>query len=120
MWPPVTPAPVTGAGGSARRRSVRTRRPRGRRPAARRRSRRAAIRSRPPGVLGRERDHAGGDATPLEGAARLRVDQERMIAAVGDDVDEADHDVVGRAGRYPAEAVRTDRVPPPGYGPPAV
>jgi hypothetical protein len=54
-------------------------------------------------------DEPGRDAAALDG--HLRVEEERLVAAVPRHVDEADQLVV-QTRRHPAEAVRTDLVPP--------
>ena len=52
------------------------------------------------------------DAATLATAARLRVDQERVVAAVPCHVDETDEQAVAIASSDPAQAVRPDPVPP--------
>ena len=67
-----------------------------------------------------EANYACTDLFVLNGAARLGVDQERVIAAVACDVDETNESVALGSGSHPTEAVRAYLVPPSGGGSSAV
>lgn len=61
-------------------------------------------------------DDGGSQALMLVGRVGFRVDEERVVCAVPRDVDEADQLTIGCSARNPAEGVRTDPIPPAGFG----
>jgi hypothetical protein len=72
--------------------------------------------SRGPGVLRGDLDCARSDAPTLVRTVRLRVDEERVVAAVGYDVDEPYEASGDVAGSDPAQTVWTDSIPPADLG----
>jgi hypothetical protein len=71
-------------------------------------------------VLGGAADQFGANTTALPFAARLRIEQERVVSTVPGDVDEPDENAVAGARCHPAETVRSDLVPPARFRSPAV
>ncbi len=71
------------------------------------------------GVPGRDLDEASPDASVLEHAVRLRVEQEGVVSTVPGDVHEAD-DYPIRSGRDPTETVCAYLIPPALRNPSAV
>lgn len=63
-------------------------------------------------------DELGPDAAVLVIAARLRVEEEGVVAAVPSDVHETEEESVGAACGDPAETEGLDLIPPPGDGRP--
>ena len=61
---------------------------------------------------GGDANQFAADAAPLMVGPHLRVDQEGMVAAVSGDVHEAHEPPIALTGRHPAEAVRSDAIPP--------
>jgi hypothetical protein len=64
--------------------------------------------------VGSESDDASRDTAPMERPTGLRVEQERVIAAVPGDVHEPDERSLGRTGGHPSETVGPNSLPPPG------
>src|SRR3984957_20742507 len=68
--------------------------------------------ARCPGLADGLGDDLSRDALPLAGGCYLRVDQERVVAAVPGHVDESDQRSVRPPRGDPAQAVRPDLIPP--------
>jgi hypothetical protein len=56
-------------------------------------------------------DQFGADTTALPLAARLGVEQKRVVSTVPGDLDEPDENAVAGARCHPAETVRSDLIP---------
>ena len=63
---------------------------------------------------------ARGHFSSLVCPARFRVDQERVVATVADDVDEPDYGAVSDSCCHPSKTVRADLIPPPRHGRPTM